>query len=116
MTEQIKTQSLTPQEASQKQNVIIGYVLMLIGCFTGIFWIIGGIWAFVNRTQAQGTLFEGHYKNMTSVFIWAFVWSIVGIITSFFLVGFIVLIIASLWVLIRMVKGLSLANNNQPWY
>ena len=106
---------LTADELRLKNNALIGYGLMLTGCFTLLFWLIGGVWAFVNKEQAKGTIFESHYKNMISVFIWSMVWSLVGLLTAFLLVGFVILFVATIWVLIRMVKGFSLANTNQAW-
>jgi hypothetical protein len=35
---------------------------MAVGLFTGLFWIIGAVWAMVKKGEARGTIFEDHYS------------------------------------------------------
>ena len=62
--------SLTSREENAKSNVVIAYVFMLLGIFTGVFWLIGAIWAMVKVSEAHNTRFEDHYANIISTFWW----------------------------------------------
>jgi len=107
--------SLTTKEANAKVNVVIAYIFMLLGIFTGVFWLIGAIWAMVKVSDARGTFFEGHYHNIISTFWWGIVWSVAGFILTFFFVGYFVLFVVWVWTIYRMVKGLARATSNQPY-
>jgi len=50
------------RDEAAKTHALIAYGLMVIGLFTGIFWIIGAIWAMVKKEDAIGTCFEDHYS------------------------------------------------------
>ncbi|WP_277432068.1 hypothetical protein [Vibrio sp. 1180_3] len=52
---------LTPHESEAKTNALIGYILMGIGLFTGLFWFVGFIWIMVKKNEFQDTVFADHY-------------------------------------------------------
>ncbi|MGO3740039.1 hypothetical protein KDW99_04145 [Marinomonas rhizomae] len=106
---------LTPREENAKSNVVIAYIFMLLGIFTGVFWFIGAIWAMVKADEARGTLFEDHYANIIGTFWWGIFWSVVGVILAFFFIGYIVLLGVWIWSIFRMVKGIARATSNQSY-
>ena len=106
---------LTPREENAKSNVVIAYIFMLLGVFTGVFWLIGAIWAMVKADEARGTLFEDHYANIISTFWWGIFWSVIGVILAFFFIGYIVLFGVWVWSIFRMVKGIARATSNQSY-
>ncbi len=107
--------SLTRREEEAKSHVVIAYIFMLLGIFTGVFWLIGAIWAMVKVSDARGTFFEGHYRNIISTFWWGILWSIVGLILTLFFVGYLVLLGVWIWSIVRMVKGVAKATSNQAY-
>ncbi len=42
------------------------------------------------------------------------VWSLIGLVTTFFGIGFIVLLVAAVWFIYRAVRGLLNLNDNKP--
>ncbi|QUX90682.1 hypothetical protein CYL31_04370 [Marinomonas sp. A3A] len=106
---------LTPREENAKSNVVIAYIFMLLGVFTGVFWLIGAIWAMVKADEARGTFFEDHYANIISTFWWGIFWSVIGVILAFFFIGYIVLFGVWVWSIFRMVKGIARATSNQSY-
>jgi uncharacterized membrane protein len=106
---------LTPREENAKSNVVIAYIFMLLGVFTGVFWLIGAIWAMVKADEARGTLFEDHYANIISTFWWGIFWSVIGVILAFFFIGYLVLFGVWVWSIFRMVKGIARATSNQSY-
>ncbi|MBJ7537282.1 DUF4870 family protein [Marinomonas transparens] len=106
---------LTPKEDNAKSNVVIAYIFMLLGIFTGVFWLIGAIWAMVKVSDARGTFFEDHYSNIISTFWWGIFLSVTGFILTLFFVGYILLFLVWIWSIFRMVKGIARATSNQPF-
>jgi uncharacterized membrane protein len=106
---------LTPREENAKSNVVSAYVFMLLGIFTGVFWLIGAIWAMVKANEARGTLFEDHYTNIISTFWWGIFLSVIGVILAFFFIGYILLFGVWVWSIFRMVKGIARATSNQSY-
>ena len=103
---------LTPREENAKSNVVIAYIFMLLGVFTGIFWLIGAVWAMAKVGDAQGTRFDDHYSNIISTFWWGIFWSVIGVILAFFIIGYAVLFVVWVWSIFRMVKGIARATSN----
>jgi uncharacterized membrane protein len=107
---------LTLREENAKSNVVIAYIFMLLGVFTGVFWLIGAIWAMVKADEARGTLFEDHYANIISTFWWGIFWSVIGVILAFVFIGYILLFGVWVWSIFRMVKGIARATSNQSYW
>ena len=110
-----RVRPLTRREENAKSNVVIAYVFMLLGIFTGVFWLIGAIWAMVKVSEARGTLFEDHYANIISTFWWGIFLSVIGLILAFFFIGYILLFCVWVWSIFRMVKGIARATSNQSY-
>ena len=41
--------ALSQKDTQAKTNALISYGLMALGLFTGIFWLVGAIWAMVKN-------------------------------------------------------------------
>lgn len=107
--------TLSAQDEMAKTNAIIAYALLIGGYFTGISWIIGGIWAMVKRSDANGSTYEDHYDNIITTFWWSIGLSIIGMITAFFFIGWLVLLGVFIWSLFRVIKGLARITSNKPF-
>ncbi|TYL48731.1 DUF4870 family protein [Marinomonas sp. IMCC 4694] len=110
-----RVNSLTAREENAKSNVVIAYVFMLLGIFTGVFWLIGAIWAMVKISDARGTYFEDHYVNIISTFWWGIFLTVVGLVLALFFIGYFVLLGVWIWSIFRMVKGIARATSNQSY-
>lgn len=108
--------TLTSQDDTAKTNALIAYGLMVAGLFTGVLWIVGAIWAMVKKSDAQGTVFEDHYTNITKTFWWGLGLSILGFILAFVVVGYFVLLAVWIWSIYRVIKGLARITSNKPYY
>ncbi|WP_416306999.1 DUF4870 family protein [Neptunicella sp. SCSIO 80796] len=113
MTEQNLQLSQSDEQA--KTNALIAYLLMLIGIFTGIFWLIGGVWGLVKRDEARRSIFADHYDNISTTFWWVIGLSILGGILTLLGVGVIILFITGIWAVFRIVKGLAKLTSNRPY-
>ena len=108
--------SLSIADDAAKTSALIGYGLMILGMFTGIFWFIGAVWAMVKQEEAKGTLFEDHYSNMISTFWWTLGLYIIGFILAFVIAGYFILLGVWIWSTYRIIKGLARITSNKPYY
>lgn len=108
--------TLSSKEDAAKTNALIAYCLMIAGLFTGIFWIIGAVWAMVKRPDASATRFEDHYSNIVKTFWWGLGLSILGALFAVVLIGYLLLIGVWIWSIYRIVKGLAQLTSNRPFY
>src|SRR5690554_124124 len=107
--------TLSAQDDMAKTNVIIAYGLMLAGVFTGILWIVGGIWAMVKKSEASGSMFEDHYDNIITTFWWTLGLSIIGFISAIIVIGYFILLGVFIWGLYRVIKGLARVTSNKSF-
>lgn len=103
------------QIASLRQLTLIIYILYAL-C-----WVLGGIPAIVaivlnylKREDAAGTLYESHFSWQIRTFWWSLGWAVLGAITLLIGVGFVILLVAGIWSIYRMVKGLLFWNEHKP--
>lgn len=111
----VAPQSLSIKDDAAKTNALIAYGLMVVGLFTGIFWLIGAIWAMVKRGDAQGTLFEDHYSNIIKTFWWGLGLSIVGVMLAVVFVGYFILLAVWIWSIFKIIKGLAKITSNKAY-
>ena len=102
-------------DGESKTHAIISYVWLALGLFTGIPMIIGGIWSMVKRKSAIGTIYHSHYSNSIRIFWWSLLWTIVGGVLVFVVVGWAILAIAWLWALYRVVDGFAKITSDTPY-
>ena len=108
-------QPLSARDDSAKTNALFAYIMMGLGYFTGICWFIGGIWAIVKISDYRGTQFEDHYANIISVFWWGLGLTIIGMVTTFIFIGWLILLGTFVWSIFRLVKGLANLTSNKPY-
>ena len=111
----IPPQFLTIADDAAKTNALIAYGLMAVGFFTGIFWIIGAVWAMVKKSDAKGTMFEDHYTNIIKTFWWGLGWTILGLFLLLLLVGYFILFAVWIWSIFKVVKGLAKITSNKAY-
>jgi len=111
----IPPQFLSIADDAAKTNALIAYGLMAVGFFTGIFWIIGAVWAMVKKSDAKGTIFEDHYTNIIKTFWWGLGWTILGLFLLLLFVGYFILFAVWIWSIFKVVKGLAKITSNKAY-
>ncbi len=106
---------LSPQDEEAKRNALIAYILMLIGCFTGLFFIAGGIWALVSKDNARQSRFADHFENAITVFIWGIVLGVIFGLLTLIIIGVPLLFALAIWIIYRVVKGLVSLTSDRPY-
>jgi uncharacterized membrane protein len=101
------------QQVSNTTLALIVYILYFLAYFTGITALIGVIIAHVQVGSADPML-ATHYRFQIRTFWIGLLYVIVGVVLSWVLIGFLVLLWYFIWSLIRNVKGVLALNEQRP--
>jgi uncharacterized membrane protein len=105
--------SAPDQPISNKNLVLTVYILNFVAYAVGITSLIGVIIAHVQVGTAD-PLLASHYRFLIRTFWVGLLYLVVGIVLSFVVVGFAVLLWWFIWSLIRNIKGILALNDNRP--
>lgn len=102
------------QLASLRQITLVVYALYALSWVTGITALVAIIINYVKRDDARGTLYESHFTWQIRTFWWSLAWTLLGVLTMFILVGFLVMGVAAVWSIYRLVRGWLNWNDHKP--
>lgn len=100
-------------DPNTKGNANLIYILYLVGIVVGITPIVGVIMAYIGKGQGNPVL-ESHYNNQINIFWKTLVLSLIGSVLAVVLVGFLILLYALIWYIVRTVKGMQALARNEP--
>jgi uncharacterized membrane protein len=101
-------------EKSLKTLTTVVYALQAAGFLVGITWIVAVVIDYVKRDEAKGTWLESHFSWQIRTFWWGLLWGALGVITFVILIGWLILIADTVWIIYRIVKGWLYLNDNKP--
>ena len=105
----------TPEQLAGLKNVTLtGYTLQALSFFWGLPAIVGLVINYVKRDDARGTLYESHFDWQIRTFWWGLVWALIGGVLAVLLVGFVVMLVAWVWMIYRVVKGWLKLTEGKP--
>ena len=103
----------TNQLVSLRNLTLINYALYILSRFGGITALVAIIINYIKRDEVRGTYLESHFDWQIRTF-W---WGLLGVALSFLLmailVGFVTIVIVSVWILYRLIKGLLALNDGK---
>jgi uncharacterized membrane protein len=102
------------QPATTVTNVV--YVLQAASFLIGITFIVGVIVNYVTRKDVQGTWLESHYRWQIRTFWFGLLWTVIGVVGAFVLVGYLVLVANAVWIIYRIVRGWLRLNDGLEMY
>lgn len=108
------TPQLNQKQQDLKQFNLITYGLYLASYVVGITWLIAIIMNYIKRDEVRGTWLESHVNWQIKTFWISIVGYILGFMTVFILIGFLILLITFIWNVYRMIKGLIALTENRP--
>ena len=94
-------------------NVQVVYILYLAGFVIGITPLIGLVIAYVNRGKSEPWV-ETHYTWAIRTFWIGMLYTLIGFVLAFVLVGFLLLIATVVWFVVRIVFGLQALGRGEP--
>jgi uncharacterized membrane protein len=98
------------QSTRDARAVNLVYILNFIGYITIIPWIIAVIIAYAKRDEAAGPE-RSHFNYQIQTFWGEVILFLIGILTTFILIGFVILFAAFIWSIARNVTGFITASN-----
>ena len=104
------------EEDSQKNVVLLVYLLQGLAFFVGITYLIAIIINYVKRDDAKGTWLESNFKWQIRTFWFSILWFAIGTLTLMLYVGGMILLINLIWVIYRIIKGWLRLNDRKPMY
>jgi uncharacterized membrane protein len=90
------------------------YVLYALSYLAGITALIGIIINYIKKEDVAGTWLESHFRWQIRTFWYGLLWAVIGVITAFILVGFVILFANFCWIIYRIVKGWLNLNDGKP--
>jgi uncharacterized membrane protein len=91
---------------TEADNANVVYILYLVGLLVGVTNIVGLIMAYVNRGDAPEWV-RTHYRFQIRTFWIGLLYSLIGVITIFIVVGFFWLMFVLVWWVVRCIKGMQ---------
>ncbi len=91
------------------------YILQALSFFVGgITGLAGVIVNYVKMDEVQGTWIEPHFRWQIRTFWIGLLWSVIGFITTFIIIGWFILLAVAIWIIYRIVKGALALNDGLP--
>ena len=94
-------------------NAKIVYILYLVSLVVGITGLVGLVMAYIYLGDAPQWL-KTHYRWQIRTFWIGLLYTFIGIITSFILIGYLILLCTLVWFIVRCVKGMSALEKKRP--
>ena len=105
------------QDLEKARNLTqIIYFLYAASIIVGITAIVAIIINYVKRDEVAGTWLESHFRWQIRTFWFSVLWAVIGTLTSIIGIGIVVLIVAGIWAIYRIVKGMLNFYDNKPMY
>ncbi|HWA42447.1 MAG TPA: hypothetical protein VHA10_04495 [Hypericibacter adhaerens] len=97
-------------KAGNTANLV--YILYLVSLIVGITALVGVILAYVNKSQAPDWL-QTHYRFQIRTFWIGILFSIIGVVTTIILIGWLILLLVAIWWIVRCIKGMQYLGKQQ---
>ncbi|WP_020410580.1 DUF4870 family protein [Hahella ganghwensis] len=101
------------ENASSASNAKIIYILYLVSIIFGLTSIVGLIMAYIYKSDAPEWV-QTHYRFQIRTFWIGLLYGFIGVVLSFFVIGYLVLLFVLIWLIVRCVKGLKALDQKQP--
>lgn len=107
--------ALPPNDAERRARTIAFAVYALYGAgfITGLAFVVGVVIAHLKRDEAPAWL-RTHLTFQIRTFWIGLLWALVGMMTTWLLVGFLFLAWSFVFVLVRTVRGFLRLNDDRP--
>lgn len=103
------------QQLQSLRNLTLAvYILYAVGVFTGLPALIAIIINHVKVGDTEGTIYRSHFSWQMRSFWWSLAWALLGWVTVWIGVGFVILGANWLWLVYRLVRGFLNWNDGKP--
>ena len=96
-----------------KKIVAVGYLLQILS-FAAFFPMLAGVYInYKKRDEVRGCWLESHFKWQLNTFWYGLIWTGIGIVSSIFVVGYLILLLNAVWITLRIAKGWLKLNDDE---
>ncbi len=88
-----------------KKYTFLVYILQAFGFVIPILPIVGIIINFIKDDDVRGSWLETHFAWQKNTFWYGLLWTILGVVTAPFLIGYAVLGLLTIWFIYRIARG-----------
>lgn len=106
----------TEKSVSDKNLTTIIYALYAVSLVFGVTCLVAIVINYVKRDDVAGTWLESHFRWQIRTFWFSLLWGLIGVATTFIIVGFAILFADLIWYIYRIVKGWIRLNDGKPMY
>ena len=93
------------QQAELRKWAYSVYILQALGFVTLITPILGIIINYIKDDDMRGLWLESHFRWQKATFWYGLLWIVLGTLTTFILIGYLVLTVVSIWLIYRIARG-----------
>lgn len=118
MMSDLPTETSPPAPAPDNARTIthVVYALQAVSFVLGITFLVAVIVNYVKRSDVRGTWLESHFRWQIRTFWFALLWSIIGAITIYILIGYFILAANAVWIIYRIARGwLGLSDRKEMY-
>jgi len=106
----------TQNEQSLKTMTTLVYALQAASFFIGLSFIAAVTVNYIKQSDVKGSWLESHFIWQIRTFWFSLLWSAIGFILVFVLVGYVVLLADAIWVIYRIIKGWMNLSEGKAMY
>jgi uncharacterized membrane protein len=99
-----------------KKITTLVYLLQAASFLIGVTFLVALIISYVKRPDVEGTFLASHFTWQIRTFWYGLLWGLIGIISHFFLIGYLILAANTVWMLYRIIKGWLRLQDEAPLY
>lgn len=108
------TDELSRRSDPVRNLAVVVYILQGLSFFLGgITGLVGVIINYVKLDDVVGTWVEPHFRWQIRTFWIGLLWSVIGVVTTFIIIGWFILLGISIWLIYRIVKGALALNDGK---
>lgn len=93
---------------------VVVYILQGLSFFLGgITGLVGVVINYVKQDDVRGTWVEPHFRWQIRTFWIGLLWTVIGVVTTFLIIGWFILLGIAIWLIYRIVKGALALNDGK---
>ncbi len=104
-----------PMDADIRYTHVV-YGLQAASFLLGFTFVVAAIMNYIHRNEVRGTWLESHFRWQLRTFWFGLIWGVLGGITTFIGIGYLILAVNAVWLVYRIVKGWLWLADRRPMY
>jgi uncharacterized membrane protein len=114
MANDISTETTSTEVSKDQKNIVLlVYILQAASFVVGITALAAIIVDYIKRDELRGTWLESHINWQIKTFWYALLSGFIGVVLLVVLVGWLVLVATTVWVVYRIIKGWLFFNDGK---